>query len=85
MRFPFRECWKLRAIERELRLSEPHLAGMLTIFAKLNAGEAVISGEQADRRGERVGDAPNRTFSLMAVRADGPQPRPPRPQRPALG
>ena len=39
--------WRLRAIERGLRRSEPHLAAMLAIFAKLNAGEAIISREQA--------------------------------------
>lgn len=49
MRFPFRQSWQLRVIERGLRRSEPHLAVMLAIFARLNAGEAIVSREQARR------------------------------------
>jgi hypothetical protein len=49
MRLSFRDSWRLRAIERGLRRSEPHLAGMMAIFARLNAGEVISSREQARR------------------------------------
>jgi hypothetical protein len=55
MRIPLRESWRLRAIEHGLSRSEPHLAGMLAIFAKLNAGEVIISREQARRPGNWAG------------------------------
>lgn len=51
MKLPFRQSWQLRRIERELRRSELHLAGMLAIFAKLNAGETILSREQEHRPG----------------------------------
>jgi len=54
MRLPFRQFWQLRGIERRLCASEPHMAAMLTIFARLNAGEAIISHEQARLDGSRV-------------------------------
>jgi hypothetical protein len=47
--------WRLRAIERGLRRSEPHLAAMLALFAKLNAGEVIVSREQAHRTGNGAG------------------------------
>lgn len=37
---------QLRGIERELHRSEPHMTAMLAIFAKLYAGETIISCEQ---------------------------------------
>jgi hypothetical protein len=49
MRLPFRQSWRLRAIERGLRESDPHLAAMLTIFAKLSAGEIALGIEQVHR------------------------------------
>ena len=52
MRFPFGQSWQLRVIERGLRRSGPHLAVMLAIFARLNAGEAIVSREQARRPGD---------------------------------
>jgi hypothetical protein len=55
MRVPFRASWRLRAIERGLRRSEPHLAAMLAIFAHLYAGEVIISREQAHRPGNWAG------------------------------
>lgn len=54
MRLPFREVWRLRRIECRLRRSEPHLAAMLAIFARLNAAEAIISREQARPSGIRA-------------------------------
>lgn len=42
----FRQFRQLRAIERQLRRSDPGMAAMLAIFARLNAGEAIISREQ---------------------------------------
>lgn len=47
MRPSFRQFRQLRDIERELCRSDPHLAAMLAIFARLTAGEPVISREQA--------------------------------------
>lgn len=55
MRVPLRAPWRLRALERELRRTEPHLAAMLAIFAKLNAGEAIVSREEAHRPGDWTG------------------------------
>jgi hypothetical protein len=46
MRLPLRHSWQLRRIERGLRRSEPHLAAMLTIFARLSAGEPATGCEQ---------------------------------------
>jgi hypothetical protein len=63
MRLPFRQFWQLRDIERRLRRSEPHMAAMLAIFARLNAGEAIISREQ-----ERLADS--RVRRLLAWLAD---------------
>lgn len=51
MRVPYRESWRLRGIERELRRTEPHLAAMLAVFARLNAGEAMLSTERIRRPG----------------------------------
>ena len=58
MRVPYRESWRLRAIERELRRTEPHLAGMLAIFARLNAGEAIFGAERVRRPGDWLGLVP---------------------------
>jgi hypothetical protein len=54
MRSPYRESWRLRGIERELRRTEPHLVAMLAIFARLNAGEAMLSAERVRRPGAWV-------------------------------
>lgn len=54
MRLPFRQVRHLRRIERGLRRSEPHLAAMLAIFARLNAAEAIVSREQACPSGIRA-------------------------------
>lgn len=55
MRVPYRESWRLSAIERELRRTEPHLASMLAIFARLNAGQAIFSAERVRRPGGWLG------------------------------
>jgi hypothetical protein len=47
MRIPYRERWLLRRLNRSLRQSDPHLAAMLAIFARLHAGEVITSVEQA--------------------------------------
>ena len=39
--------WRLRRINRRMSRSDPHLAAMLTIFARLSAGEPITSIEQA--------------------------------------
>jgi hypothetical protein len=54
MRLPFRQSWQLRGIEAGLRQSDPRLAAMLVIFAKLSAGETVPSHEQVHRPGNWV-------------------------------
>ncbi len=46
MRITYREHWLLRRMDGGLRRSDPHLAVMLAIFARLNAGEVITSGEQ---------------------------------------
>jgi len=43
---PGRRRWVLWHMERGLRRSDPHLAAMLAIFARLAAGEAIGSIEQ---------------------------------------
>lgn len=49
MWIPYRRRWTLWRTERRLRRSAPHLAAMLAIFARLTAGEAIASREQAGR------------------------------------
>jgi hypothetical protein len=51
MRVPYRQHWALWRIERRLRRSDPHLAAMLAIFARLTAGEVIASTEQAANSG----------------------------------
>lgn len=63
MRMPYHQQRLLRRMDCKLRRSDPHLTAMLTMFARLNAGEAITSREQAHpstrvRRGlARLGDA----------------------------
>lgn len=54
MRIPYRQHWLLRRVNRSLCRSDPHLAAMLAIFARLNAGEVITSREQAGSLGARV-------------------------------
>lgn len=54
MTIPYRQHRVMRHIERELRRSDPHLAAMLVIFARLTAGEAITSNEQACRPGSWI-------------------------------
>lgn len=42
--------WRLRRMDRWMSRSDPHLAAMLAIFARLTAGEAIASIEQAGFR-----------------------------------
>ena len=55
MTIPGCRPWVLWRMERGLRRSDPHLAAMLAIFARLTAGEAIASTEQknAARRWRR--------------------------------
>jgi hypothetical protein len=46
MRIPYRQHWLLRRAARGLCRSDPHLAAMLAIFARLYVSEAIISAEQ---------------------------------------
>ena len=54
MQFPYRRQWFLRRMSRDLRRSDPHLAAMLAIFARLTAGEAITSEEQSTSPGARA-------------------------------
>ncbi|MGH3419114.1 MAG: hypothetical protein ACRDOD_05885 [Streptosporangiaceae bacterium] len=54
MKFSYHQGWALRRLGHGLRLSDPHLAAMLTIFARLTAGEAIASREQARPAGDRI-------------------------------
>ncbi len=72
MRIPYRRQWRLRRLSRSLCRSDPHLAAMLAIFARLNAGEAITSREQATRpralawRGlVRLGNAITRVAAVL--------------------
>lgn len=67
MKLPFRQFWQLRSIERRLRRSEPHMAAMLAMFAMLNAGEAIISREQAHPAGRVLAVLAGAIACLAAV------------------
>lgn len=54
MRIPCRRHWLLRRMNRRLCRSDPHLAAMLAIFARLYAAEAIMSKEQAAWPGTRA-------------------------------
>jgi hypothetical protein len=54
MRIPYRQHWLLRRMNRSLCRSDPHLAAMLAIFARLNAGEVISSREQESPLGISV-------------------------------
>jgi hypothetical protein len=54
MRMPYRHHWLLWGMNRSLSRSDPHMAAMLAIFARLNAGEPLASREQA-RQDTRLG------------------------------
>ena len=54
MRITYRQRRVLRRTARGLRWSDPHLAAMLVIFARLTAGEAIASREQATSLAVRV-------------------------------
>jgi hypothetical protein len=47
MRIPYRQRWLLWHINHRLGRSDPHLAAMLEIFARLYLGEVITSVEQA--------------------------------------
>ena len=50
MRVRYIQRWRLRRMDRWMARSDPHLAAMLTIFARLSAGEPIASIEQAGFR-----------------------------------
>lgn len=54
MKIPYRQRWLLRRMDRRLRRSDPHMAAMLAIFARLNAGAVITSEEQAGPPATRV-------------------------------
>lgn len=47
MRMPYRQQRLLRLMDRKLCRSDPRLTAMFAMFARLNAGEAITSREQA--------------------------------------
>lgn len=50
MSLPYRQRRRLWRTRRTLRLSEPRLAAMMIMFARLNAGEAMPDRERVRRR-----------------------------------
>ena len=46
MTLPYREEQLLRRVDHALCRSDPHLASLLSIFAQLNAAEAMPAGER---------------------------------------
>jgi hypothetical protein len=50
----YTQHWRLRRMERWISRSDPHLAAMLAIFARLTAGEAIASAEQSRFRDRRA-------------------------------
>lgn len=66
MRIPGRRHWRLRRMNRGLRRSDPHLAAMLAIFARLCAGEMIPSVEQAPSLGVRAWRGLARLAHVMA-------------------
>jgi hypothetical protein len=71
MRIPYRQQWLLRRTNRRLRRSDPHLAAMLGIFARLYAGEAIISREQAASPAARLWRRLIRLAVMVACTAAG--------------
>lgn len=67
---PCRRWWLLRRTDYGLRRSDPHLAVMLAIFARLYAGEAITSREHA-HRDTRARRALARLADMMAGMAVG--------------
>jgi 3-methyladenine DNA glycosylase AlkC len=51
MSLPYRQQRRLRRLDHALRLSDPHLAAMLTIFARISAGENLPAREQVRSSG----------------------------------
>jgi hypothetical protein len=47
MSVSYTQHWRLRRLDRWVSRSDPHLAAMLAIFARLAAGEPIASIEQA--------------------------------------
>jgi hypothetical protein len=69
MRTPYHRHWALRRTGRRLRQSDPHLAGMLAVFTRLTAGEAITSCEQTSPLGDRMRCVAAGLGSVMAVAA----------------
>jgi hypothetical protein len=49
----YTQHWRLRRMDRWMSRSDPHLAAMLAIFARLTADEAIASVEQSRFRHTR--------------------------------
>jgi hypothetical protein len=58
MKIPCRQYWVLWRMSRGLCRSDPHLAAMLAIFARLSAGEAIARKERAATSGSRLRRGP---------------------------
>ena len=55
MGLPYRQRRCLHRMERALSRSDPHLAGMLSVFTRINAGERIGDREQLRATGWWVG------------------------------
>jgi hypothetical protein len=69
MRLPYHRYWVLPRISRGLRRSDPHLAAMLAIFARLTAGEAITSWDQSGPPRGRMRHVMVRLGSAIAIAA----------------
>ena len=64
-----RQQRQLYRIEARLRRSEPHLAGMLTVFNRLSAGQYLPAWEQVSAQEGRIGQAAAQIARAIAVLA----------------
>jgi hypothetical protein len=71
MRISCRKRWLLQRTSRRLRRSDPHLAAMLAIFARLYVGEVIVSREQAASQAARRWRRPIRLAIMVACTAAG--------------
>lgn len=70
MKMLCRRLWLLRRMDRSLRRSDPRLAVMLAVFARLYADEAITSRDQA-HRDTRVRRSWSRLADVIAAMAVG--------------
>ena len=71
MKLPYPQFLLLRGIERAFRRTDPHTVAMLALFARLYAGEAIASHEQARSPASRVWHLVARLASVLVSLAAG--------------